>query len=277
MVRRKVKFEKENKLLMIGRKILLVLITTFIGILTANWLASFLPQYYESTSLLGCVPPIISGGSNIGICSEEDVSQRLNSLNAEVLSNSSLEPIIKKYNVGANKKLPIEIQVEQMRKRILVKPEKTENKHLFAFRVSYRDENPETARNIVKELADKFVEVVSIPDSIGCSMNGLLEKQIEEKKLEIKKLKKKGLIKTQEYEEQIANYGRLLQKFDDVKFEEEYAKDYQIKVVDPANLPTSIVNYRQINGIGAGIGFLFGLMLVLRASFGKRILKVDLR
>ena len=180
MVRRKVKFEKENKLLMIGRKILLVLITTFIGILTANWLASFLPQYYESTSLLGCVPPIISGGSNIGICSEEDVSQRLNSLNAEVLSNSSLEPIIKKYNVGANKKLPIEIQVEQMRKRILVKPEKTENKHLFAFRVSYRDENPETARNIVKELADKFVEVVSIPDSIGCSMNGLLEKQIEE-------------------------------------------------------------------------------------------------
>src|SRR5712671_4966773 len=58
-----------------------------------------LPSIYESTSLLTVKPPTVSSNLVQALSSEEDLSQRLATINKEVLSRSSLEPMILKYNL----------------------------------------------------------------------------------------------------------------------------------------------------------------------------------
>src|SRR5687768_15242014 len=118
-----------------------------------------LPSMYESTSLLTLKPPTISP-TVIQSLTEEDLSQRLQTINQEVLSRSSLEPMVLKYKLfetERNAGMPMELVIEQMRKNIKVVPEQNEGEKVAAFRVSYRDRSPEAARNVTAELASKFV------------------------------------------------------------------------------------------------------------------------
>ncbi|MEO7659556.1 MAG: Wzz/FepE/Etk N-terminal domain-containing protein, partial [Pyrinomonadaceae bacterium] len=57
-----------------------------------------LPSIYESRSLLTVKPPTISSNL-VQSLSKEDLSQRLSTINQEVLSRSSLEPMVQKYDL----------------------------------------------------------------------------------------------------------------------------------------------------------------------------------
>jgi len=118
-----------------------------------------LPSVYESKTLLTVKPPQISD-KVVQPLSDEDLSQRLQTINQEVLSRSSLEPMITKYNLfelERNSGMDMALIVDKMRKNIVVEPEKTDNEKLAAFRISYRDRKPEATRNVTSELAAKYV------------------------------------------------------------------------------------------------------------------------
>ncbi len=118
-----------------------------------------LPSLYESTSLLTLKPPTISTAV-IQSLSEENLSERLQTISQEVLSRSSLEPMVLKYKLyetERNSGMPMELIIEQMRKNIKVELEQNDGEKVAAFRVSYRDRSPESARNVTAELAGKFV------------------------------------------------------------------------------------------------------------------------
>lgn len=124
-----------------------------------------LPSLYESTSLLTLKPPTISP-TLVQSLTEEDLSQRLQTISQEVLSRSSLEPMVLKYDLykaERNAGTPTELLIDQMRKNIHVELEQTDGEKVAAFRVAYRDRSPEAARNVTSELASKFVnaQVVS--------------------------------------------------------------------------------------------------------------------
>ncbi|HEX8636904.1 MAG TPA: Wzz/FepE/Etk N-terminal domain-containing protein, partial [Pyrinomonadaceae bacterium] len=55
-----------------------------------------LPSVYESKTLLTVKPPTISD-KVVQSLTDEDITQRLQAINQEVLSRSSLEPMIAKY------------------------------------------------------------------------------------------------------------------------------------------------------------------------------------
>jgi succinoglycan biosynthesis transport protein ExoP len=118
-----------------------------------------LPSVYESKTLLTVKPPQISD-KVVQPLSDEDLSQRLQTINQEVLSRSSLEPMITKYNLfesERNSGTDMALIVDKMRKNIVVEPEKTDNEKLAAFRISYRDRKPDATRNVTAELAAKYV------------------------------------------------------------------------------------------------------------------------
>jgi succinoglycan biosynthesis transport protein ExoP len=118
-----------------------------------------LPSVYESKTLLTVKPPQISD-KVVQPLSDEDLSQRLQTINQEVLSRSSLEPMITKYNLfesERNSGMDTALIVDKMRKNIIVEPEKTDNEKLAAFRISYRDRRPDATRNVTSELAAKYV------------------------------------------------------------------------------------------------------------------------
>jgi succinoglycan biosynthesis transport protein ExoP len=118
-----------------------------------------LPSVYESKTLLTIKPPTISD-KVVQSLSDEDLSQRLQTINQEVLSRSSLEPMITKYDLfklERNSGMDMALIIDKMRKNIVVEPEKTDNEKLAAFRISYRDRDPNATRNVTAELAAKYV------------------------------------------------------------------------------------------------------------------------
>ncbi len=155
-----------------------------------------LPSIYESTSLLTVKPPSISQNL-VQSLSSEDLSQRLTTINQEVLSRSSLEPMVQKYDLYKTERssgVPMELIIDKMYKSIVVKLDETGNEKVAAFRISYRDRDPQAARNVTSELASKYVYAqVQQSTEIAQSTNELFEKQLNEKKIALDDLEKQRL------------------------------------------------------------------------------------
>lgn len=118
-----------------------------------------LPSVYESKTLLTVKPPAISDNI-VKPLTDEDLSQRLQTINQEVLSRSSLEPMITKFDLFKSERaagMDMAMIVDKMRKNIVVEVEKSDNEKLAAFRLSYRDREPSATRNVTSELAAKYV------------------------------------------------------------------------------------------------------------------------
>ncbi|MBP9664560.1 MAG: hypothetical protein KBD94_08045 [Pyrinomonadaceae bacterium] len=155
-----------------------------------------LPSIYESTSLLTVKPPTISANL-VQPLSDEGLSQRLSTISQEVLSRSSLEPMIQKYDLYKAERAantPMELIVDRMYKNIKVELENTGNDKVAAFRIRYRDRDPLAARNVTAELASKYVNAqVQNSVEIAESTNELFERQLNEKKTALDDLEKQRL------------------------------------------------------------------------------------
>ena len=108
-----------------------------------------LPSVYESKTLLTVKPPTISE-KVVQSLTDEDLTQRLQTINQEVLSRSSLEPMVAKYKLFQLEKdsgMDMALIIEKMYKNIVVEPEKSDDdKKVAAFKITYRDRSPEAAR-----------------------------------------------------------------------------------------------------------------------------------
>jgi polysaccharide chain length determinant protein (PEP-CTERM system associated) len=155
-----------------------------------------LPSIYESTSLLTVKPPTISSNL-VQSLSSEDLSQRLQTINQEVLSRSSLEPMVQKYDLykaERNSGMPMELIVEKMYKNIKVELEESGDQKVAAFRLRYRDRDPQATRNVTAELASKYVNAqVQTQTEIAESTKDLFDRQLNEKKTALDELEKQRL------------------------------------------------------------------------------------
>jgi polysaccharide biosynthesis transport protein len=155
-----------------------------------------LPSIYESTSLLTVKPPTISSNL-VQSLTNEDLSQRLQTINQEVLSRSSLEPMVLKYDLYKQERaasLPMELIIEKMYKSIKVELDESGNEKVAAFRIRYRDRDPQATRNVTAELASKYVNAqVQTQTEIAESTKDLFERQLNEKKTALDELEKQRL------------------------------------------------------------------------------------
>ncbi len=155
-----------------------------------------LPAIYESTSLLTVKPPTISSNL-VASLTNEDLSQRLQTINQEVLSRSSLEPMVQKYDLYKAERqsgMPMELVVEKMYKNIKVDLEDSGSEKVAAFRIKYRDRDPQAARNVTAELASKYVNAqVQTQTEIAESTKDLFERQLAEKKTAMDELERQRL------------------------------------------------------------------------------------
>ena len=155
-----------------------------------------LPSIYESTSLLTVKPPTISSNL-VQSLNNEDLSQRLQTINQEVLSRSSLEPMVTKYDLYKAERsqgMPMELVIEKMYKAIKVELDDSGSEKIAAFRIRYRDRDPQATRNVTAELASKYVNAqVQTQTEIANSTKDLFEKQLGEKKTAMDELEQQRL------------------------------------------------------------------------------------
>ena len=169
----------------------MITLTSAVGYVVYN-----LPSIYESTSLLTVKPPTISSNL-VQPLTNEDFSQRLQTINQEVLSRSSLEPMVLKYDLyrtERNAGMPMELVIAKMYKNIKVDLEETGDQKVAAFRIKYRDSDPQATRNVTAELASKYVNAqVQNTTEIAQSTKELFERQLDEKKTALDDLEKQRL------------------------------------------------------------------------------------
>lgn len=145
---------------MLKRRTWLILLPVLTMTAAIGYVVYGLPSVYESKTLLTVKPPTIS---NLVVQSltDEDLTQSLQTMNQEVLSRSSLEPMIAKYKLFQLEKesgMDMGLIVEKMYKNIVVETERSDDdKKVAAFKITYRDRTPEAARNVTAELAGKYI------------------------------------------------------------------------------------------------------------------------
>jgi uncharacterized protein involved in exopolysaccharide biosynthesis len=181
---------------MVKRQKWLILLPMLTFSIAIGYVVYRLPSIYESTTLLTVKPPTVSSNL-VQALSSEDLSLRLSTINQEVLSRSSLEPMIVKYDLYKPERasgIPMELIVERMYKNIQVEIEESGNEKVAAFRIRYRDRDPQSARNVAAELASKYVNAqVQTSTEIAESTNQLFERQLFEKKEALDELEKQRL------------------------------------------------------------------------------------
>ncbi|MGD9562336.1 MAG: hypothetical protein AB7F88_10210 [Pyrinomonadaceae bacterium] len=128
------------------------------------WVVRGLPNHYVSTTLLTLTPPAISEKVAPSL-TDDDLSQRLQAINQSVLSRSSLEPMLTKFDLYAEERaagVPIERVVDRMRDNIEVVPEKADNEKVVGFRINFRSRTPESAQEVTSDLASKYVTAQTV-------------------------------------------------------------------------------------------------------------------
>ncbi|MET0752501.1 MAG: Wzz/FepE/Etk N-terminal domain-containing protein, partial [Pyrinomonadaceae bacterium] len=205
-----------------------------------------LPSVYESKTVLTVKPPTISE-KVVQSLTDEDLSQRLQTINTEVLSRNSLEPMIAKYELFKLEKeagMDTALIIEKMYKNITVDVEKNDNDQKVAsFSIKYRDRSPEAARNVTAELASKYVNAQILQSTQTAEVTQeFLENQLNLAREELDKKDKERLKIMQENVDILpeAVQGLIAQRDGLQKREETIAKDKQNLITEKGRLNDSI-------------------------------------
>jgi polysaccharide chain length determinant protein (PEP-CTERM system associated) len=181
---------------MLKRRKWLILLPILTMTAAVGYVVYRLPSVYESKTILTVKPPTISEDV-VKSMTNANLTQRIETINQEVLSRTSLEPMIAKYKLFELERkagTPTELIIERMRKNIRVEPEKADNETLAALKISYRDRTPEAARNVTMELASKYVNAQARDSQqIAVQTGDFLEEQLGEKKKALDAFEKQRL------------------------------------------------------------------------------------
>jgi hypothetical protein len=246
-----------------------ILFAVSLGLFTlslADFGVSKLPKTFESTSILTVTSINVDGTS------DDDLAQRISTMNNEILSRSQLEPMITKYELYQDEKskgISVEQIIEKMKRNIEVEPEKKRFESKYkSFRIKFSCDNAGKAQQVTADLASKYVST-QIDEEVNLAelKRDLLDKKVKDAKSQLKKLKGQklrdakiayqNLLSKQNNSQMCLDCSATLRP--DVAFS---SVGSTIKVRDAANLPTDSPNRLKLDLIGAGFGFILGLVLV---------------
>lgn len=182
---------------MLKRRKWLILLPVITMTAAIGYVVYKLPSVYESKTLLTIKPPTISD-IVVKSLTNDDISARLQTINQEVLSRNSLEPMITKYDLfrlERNAGTPMELIIEKMQKNIVMEVEKSEDQtKVSGFSIKYRDRTPEAARNVAGEIASKYVNAQVIASTQTAEVTKeFLETQKAQKKGELDRIEQERL------------------------------------------------------------------------------------
>jgi len=182
---------------MLKRRKWLILLPVVTMTAAIGYVVYRLPSVYESKTLLTVKPPTISE-KVVQSLTDDDLTERLQTINQQVLSRSSLEPMVSKYRLfelEKNAGVPMELIIDKMYKNITVEPEKSDTaQKVAAFKIIYRDRTPEAARNVTAELAGKYVNAQMLDSTERAKdTQEFIDKQLNEAKTSLDALEKQRL------------------------------------------------------------------------------------
>lgn len=161
------------------------------------WAVWKLPNVYESTTLLTVRPPSISP-SIVPQLTNDDLSVRINTIGQQVVSRTSLQPLIEKYGLYAVERRrgePMDVLVERMRTRdISVRVNTSRNDVTNGFYLSFRGPDPRATQAVTAELAAKYTKAqMQETNSDATQTKEFFEGRLEQARQELDAIDKQRL------------------------------------------------------------------------------------
>ena len=153
----------QDYIAMIRRRWVLIVSLAIIGPALAYGVSRFLPVRYKSQTLVLVEQPTVPS-EFVKPVDTSDISQRLASMQQQILSRSRLEPIIHQLGLYSNEisQVPIEDLVARLQKAIEVTPvlpmAETRSNNLPGFYVNVTLDNPRTAQEVCATVTSMFIE-----------------------------------------------------------------------------------------------------------------------
>ena len=136
-----------------------IVIPLVLSITASLGVFKLLPKTYKASTLI-LVQPQRVPESYVRPTITASVTERLNTIGQEILSRTRLEKIIQEFNLYADlqKKAPMEVVVEKMRKEINVNVQIRTQGTPNTFSVSYQGEEPRIVMMVTNKLSSLFIE-----------------------------------------------------------------------------------------------------------------------
>jgi polysaccharide chain length determinant protein (PEP-CTERM system associated) len=148
-----------------------------------------LPNVYQSSTLLTVRPSNIMQGI-VPQMSDDDLTIRINAIGQEVFSRSSLEPLIKTYNLYALERMrgePMELLVERMVKKDTQIEVNKSRDITNGFTLTFKGPDPIITQKVASDLAGKYVNAQIKQQSQGAGETAkFLQQQLELAQAELK-------------------------------------------------------------------------------------------
>jgi polysaccharide chain length determinant protein (PEP-CTERM system associated) len=150
-------------LAMLRRRWMLIVVLALVGGPVAYGVSRFLPNRYKSQTLVLVERPSVPE-KIVASLDNEDLTQRLSSMQQQILSRSRLEPIINQFGLYSSdvSKIPMEDLVGRLQKAIEVTPilpmAETQSRQLPGFYVNVTMSNARTAQQVCTAVTSMFIE-----------------------------------------------------------------------------------------------------------------------
>lgn len=151
----------EDYLAILKRRWWIIAIPTVILPIAAIAVTFVIPPVYESQSLVlidqqkvpeDFVQPIVN----------EDLDSRVASMNEQILSRSSLQPIVDKYNLYGDQRLDMDTRIAKVRGDITlqaIRSEISRSNGLPGFKIFFKASDPRTAQQVCSDLTSLFTSL----------------------------------------------------------------------------------------------------------------------
>jgi polysaccharide chain length determinant protein (PEP-CTERM system associated) len=161
-----------------------------------SWVVRRLPDVYESVTLI-VVKPSTLPTTVVPTVTEDSLTRQLTSIAQVVTSRSSLEPLVKQYDLYRSERLrgePMESIIDTMRKDIKVEVNTSRNDITNGFNITFRGREPKVVQAVTSELASKYIneQMKNTVDSTK-SAKQFIDQQVSQAKDELNAIDDKRL------------------------------------------------------------------------------------
>jgi polysaccharide biosynthesis transport protein len=235
----------EEYLAIVNRRKWHLILPTFVFLVAVGWVAYHMPSMYESTTYLTIRNPIVSEKVAPSL-TDARLSERILAMTQNILSRSSLEPIVRESDLFAEERaagLPMEEILVRMRANITVDYDRADDERITGFRLTYKDRSPEAAQKVAATLANKYVAVQSTEAEQGAQTTSeFLDKQLADAKQNLDVLDQQRMgIMTQNVETLPESAQGLIAQLEGLrKREETISKDKETLFTEKGRLMENI-------------------------------------
>lgn len=175
----------EDYLAILKRRWWIVLIPAMIAPVIAVGATFFMQPIYQSQSVVLIDQQKISANFVASVVTQ-DLNNRLASMEAQILSRSTLEPIVNKYNLYASEHLSMDARVDLTRKAVnvqVIQSGVTGASGMPGFKITFTANDPRTAQQVCSEVTTLFTgENLRIREADAEGTVNFLKEQLDQVK-----------------------------------------------------------------------------------------------